>query len=552
MSEQPDPSTRAGELRPLEFLRWTWRQLTSMRTALVLLLLLALAAVPGSVVPQDGMNSMASSRWRDAHPQLTPIFERLQLFSVYDSVWFSAIYLLLVISLVGCILPRLRVYWRAARAQPPAAPRNLDRLPTSGGWQSAEPAEAVLARAEAALKARRFRVVRRDDAVCAERGYLREAGNLLFHLALLVVLAGVAVGSLWGYQGGAIILVKGGFTNEVTQYDDFAPGSLFDDSRLDPFWFKIRSFDVEWIKSGQGQGMARKFVSHLTYGRSLQDKGTSYDLKVNHPLSIGDTDVFLIGHGYAPVITVTDGDGQVISSEPAIFLPEDKTFLSYGVVKVPDASPTQIGLEGFFYPTYLKVDGDPINVRGDLTNPTLSLLAYTGDLGMDEGKPQSVYVLDKTKLTRLMKPDGKMFRVDLQLGQSIDLPDGAGSVRFDGVERWNKVQISSTPGKDVALGGMVAALIGLIGSLFVRPRRVWVRAVDAPGGSTVTMAVLDRSGNGDPEAELDLLSAQLHTDEGNTEVGHTGDGPETGGPETGGRETDWRETGESEKGDSND
>ena len=100
-----------------------------MRTALILLFLLALAAIPGSVVPQEAVDSVRASQWRDQHPELTPIYEKLGLFSVYDSVWFSAIYILLMISLVGCFVPRLRVYWRGVRAQPPKAPKNLSRLP---------------------------------------------------------------------------------------------------------------------------------------------------------------------------------------------------------------------------------------------------------------------------------------------------------------------------------------------------------------------------------------------------------------------------------------
>ena len=88
-----------------------------MRTALILLFLLALAAIPGSVVPQEAVDSVRASQWRDQHPQLTPIYEKLGLFSVYDSAWFSAIYILLMISLVGCFLPRMRVYWRGVRAR---------------------------------------------------------------------------------------------------------------------------------------------------------------------------------------------------------------------------------------------------------------------------------------------------------------------------------------------------------------------------------------------------------------------------------------------------
>ncbi len=130
-----------------------------MRTALILLFLLALAAVPGSVVPQEGVDSVKAAQWRESHTTLAPIYDKLGLFSVYDSVWFSAIYLLLMVSLVGCILPRTRVYWRALRAQPPAAPRNLARLPEHRTFETDAAPEQVLERARAALRG--YRVVGR-------------------------------------------------------------------------------------------------------------------------------------------------------------------------------------------------------------------------------------------------------------------------------------------------------------------------------------------------------------------------------------------------------
>lgn len=514
---QETPERRPPDLGFVELLRWAWRQLTSMRTALVLLLLLALAAIPGSVIPQEGVDSLKTSQWQDAHPTLTPVYERLGLFSVYDSPWFSAIYLLLVVSLVGCILPRTAVYWRALRAAPPRAPRNLSRLPQHTAYSTQEEPEVVLARAREVLRGRRYRLAAdsgSEDSVAAERGYLREAGNLLFHVSVLIVLVGFAVGSLFGYKGGVIVVVGNGFANNLTQYDDFSPGSLFDPARMEPFSFTIDDFAVEWVTEGRAQGMARSFVSHLTYQTSPDAAPQRYDLKVNHPLTVGGTDVFLIGHGYAPVITVRDGNGEVAYSGPTIFLPQDKSFLSFGVVKAPDAEPTQIGLEGLFYPTYLKIDGDPVNVMGDLKNPTLSMLAYTGDLGLDDGKPQSVYVLDKSRATRLVKPDGSMFRVDLQPGQTIQLPEGAGSVSFDGVERWNRIQISRTPGKYVALLGVVLALLGLLGSLFVRPRRIWVRARPGEEGTLVEVAGLDRSEGGDLAAVLAGIVTALREGEG--------------------------------------
>src|SRR3954469_25674875 len=175
-----DHHRRAGELTPWELLRWAWRQLTSMRTALVLLLLLALGAIPGSVIPQRGVDALKTQNWQAAHPHLTPVYDRLGLFGVYHSPWFAAIYLLLMVSLVGCIVPRLFVYWRGYRAAPPAAPRNLTRLPDRPSSPPDDEPQVVLERAGRALT-RRHRLSVGSSAeggwVSAERGQLREAGN---------------------------------------------------------------------------------------------------------------------------------------------------------------------------------------------------------------------------------------------------------------------------------------------------------------------------------------------------------------------------------------
>jgi cytochrome c biogenesis protein len=526
MSEADERPVGRGELTARELLRWIWRQVTSMRTALVLLLLLALAAIPGSVIPQSGVDALAVTRWKEEHPDLTPIYEKLDLFSVYDSIWFSAIYLLLVLSLVGCIVPRLFVYARALRAQPPRTPRNLSRLPGHVSYETPLPADEVLDRARAVLgKGYRLRGspsqggsgYSTTDSVSAERGYLREVGNLLFHMSVLVVLAGFAIGGLFGYQGGVILVQGSTFGNSLTQYDDFDPGGLFTPEQLDDFAFSVDDFEVEWLRSGAGAGTARGFEAGLSYHEG-DGPERQYDLRVNHPLSIGDTDVFLIGHGYAPVITIRDGEGNIAHAEPTPFLPQDQSFVSFGVVKAPAAEPGQIGLEGLFYPTFELYEGDPVSIFPEDLKPLVSLLVYTGDLGLDSGASQSVYVLDKKNADQVTDKDGKPFRLDLSVGETIELPDGLGSVTFERVDPWVRVQISQTPGKEVALAGVVLALIGLCGSLFIRPRRVWVRAltVDTKGGrdtmstgtTVVEVAGLDRSGNGDLDEVLaDLVAA---------------------------------------------
>jgi cytochrome c biogenesis protein len=316
-----------------------------------------------------------------------------------------------------------------------------------------------------------------------------------------------------------ILVVGNGFSNSLTQYDDFDPGGLFKASQMEPFCFTVHDFKVDWLESGPRQGMARGFQAPLTYRDSCQgDPSTwsaqqSYDLRVNHPLTIGGTQIFLIGHGYAPVVTVRDAQGHVLYDGPTIFLPESANFESFGVVKAPGLRAGQdIGLEGLFYPTFALVNGDPVNVMGDDKNPTLSMLAYVGDLGLDSGVPQSVYEMDKAGMKVLKKPDGKMFRVDLQPGQTSTLPDGAGTVTFQGVQHWTRLQISRTPDVWLTLLGVILALVGLLGSLFIRPRRVWVRARKQDGATLVEVAALDRSGGGDLTAVLSSVVDGLQSD----------------------------------------
>jgi cytochrome c biogenesis protein len=486
-----------------------------MRTALVLLFLLALAAIPGSLVPQTRVDASAVQAFRNRHRDLSAWYDRLGVFDVYSSVWFSAIYVLLMVSLVGCFIPRLKVYLGAVRARPPKAPRNLSRFAAYRTWTTDRPVEVEAARIRDLLASQRRRV----DVVAggpgdvevtvnAEKGYLREAGNLLFHLSLLVVLVGVAVTGLFGYRGTVLLVQGKGFTNSnLVFFDEFTPGARFDVDDLAPFNVTVDDFQVEWEESGPGQGTPTSFDADLTV-TEMGKEPYGYNLRVNHPLEVDGSQVFLVGHGYAPVVTVRDGDGEVAKSGPVIFLPQDGSFISYGVVTAPDARPTQLAFEGYFFPTASLCDGVPCSLFPDARNPTLSLIGYTGDTGLDSGEPKSVYVLDKDDLTPIETADGRPRGLMLGVGETAELGD-AGSVTFDGYQRWVRLQVSHQPAKIVPLVGVVAAIIGLLGSLFIRPRRTWARIREVDGATVVEVAALDRVSGGDPEAHVAELANEL-------------------------------------------
>ncbi len=464
--------------------RWGWRQLTSMRTALVLLFLLAVASVPGSALPQEGINPAGVHQYYRAHPALAPVLNALGLFNVFAAPWFAAIYLLLFTSLAGCVLPRTARLARSARALPPPAPRHLSRLPCAARYETGlAPGEAVDA-AAAVLAGRRYRLRTGDGWVAGEKGYRREAGNLLFHIALLALLGAIALGGLFGYKADKLLVEGGSFANTASALDEFRPGRLVTAAGLQPFTITLDRFRARYISFGPLSGQPASFDALIRYAARPGGPERGFDLRVNHPLNVDGVKVFLIGHGYAPVFKVTDGTGRVVYSQATPFIAAgDRGFTSQGVVKVPDARPEQLGFAGVFLPTAVDVHGLLASAFPAPLLPRVSLISYAGNLGMNSGAPQSVYALDTAAMNRLpVRPR------PLAPGQSMKLPGGAGTLTFTGYRQWVSLAITYDPGQLPALLAGTAALAGLLLSLLVRRRRVFVRAHVMPGGLTAVQA----------------------------------------------------------------
>jgi cytochrome c biogenesis protein len=488
------------------WLRFAWTTLTAMRTALILLAVLGVAAVPGSLLPQRPTNPVGVSDYLTAHPDYGPWLDRLGFFDVFGSAWFAAIYLLLFTSLIGCILPRTALYLRELRALPSPPPGGLSRLPGYTTGLVEAPADQVLGDAEAHLRSHGYRVRRDADAISAERGYLRETGNLVFHICLVLMLIGLAWGSLFSFKGTVIVVEGQAFSNTLTQYDDFGAGAAFRDTQLSPFTIRLDSFDVRFETGPVQTGAARDFNAHVTVSTPGQPDAQE-SLEVNAPLQLGGDAVHLLGHGYAPVVTVKDGNGNVAFSGPVVFLPQDANFRSAGVIKAPDARPERLAFEGVFLPTAVSGGaGGMISAFPDALSPELLLNVWTGPPKQETGQPESVYALDKSGLTQLTK-DGSPVSVGLQVGTGYKLPDGKGSISFDGWKRWTKLQISNTPGGWLVLGSVLLAVLGMAFSLTVKPRRLFVR-VSQGAHLRISVAGLDRSeGRGGLTEEVGALAS---------------------------------------------
>ena len=497
------------------WLRWTWRQLTSMRTALFLLLLLAIGAIPGSTFPQRSIDAARTSQWIADHPTAGPVLDTLGFFEVYASPWFAAIYLLLFVSLIGCVLPRTRILWHQVRSAPPRAPRRLDRLAAHREVEVGGDPEQVRELLRVALRGRRYRVHAHDDTtLSAEKGYLRETGNLVFHVALIGILVGVGWGHLLGWKGDVIVPEGTTFANTLSRYDTFSPGPWVDVNDLEPYTITLDRLTAEFETRTQGRGQfgaPRDFEAFTTFtppGGAPEQRS----IRVNGPLETGGGTVYLLGNGYAPTITVRDAEGTVIYSDATPFLPQDNNYTSVGAVKVPGASPKQLGFAGFFLPTGVIDDArGPHSIFPDSLDPQLALTAFEGEL-FPSGRPQSVYSLDTEAMTAVPGRDGSdQLRILLRPGETFELPDGRGSITFDGVERFAGLSVRTDPGKSLTLVAALLSLAGLVASLVIRRRRLFVRVGPGsePGRTVVSVGGLAKDDDEGMPDEVDGVLTAL-------------------------------------------
>ncbi|MGY1670147.1 cytochrome c biogenesis protein ResB [Geodermatophilus sp. SYSU D00710] len=534
----PPPPARPSAARRLGgFALRQWRRLTAMRTAIVLLFLLALAAIPGSLLPQRSLSQSAVGQYFADHPTLAPLLDRLYLFDVFSSPWFAAVYLLLFVSLIGCVLPRALEHARALRTPPPPAPRRLTRLPDSTQLPTPLPAADALDAVEEELRVRRYRVVRRDRGgvaeLSAEKGLLKETGNLVFHLALVGLLLGLAGGKLWGYEGSILVTEGQRFCNAFQQYDTYSAGALVDSGDLTPLCVGLEDFRAEY----EEDLTAASFTADITYG-APGEEGRPTTIGVNDPLRVDGDRVYVTGHGFSPRFTVTLPDGTAFDDVSAPFLPtEQSTMASEGALKLPDLgaeAEDQLALQGFFAPTGLVQGGILTSIDPRPLAPQVAIVAFQGYLGLDSGLPQSVYSLDASQIERGRLAE--VGRANLSVGESLTLPDGT-TVTFTGYSQFAAMQFSHDPGQLWVLGAAVAVLAGLLGMLLLRRERLFARATAAPGGGSVLdVGALTRgSGDGAPRfaALTDDLRAVLAARAPTHDVTRTppdgGAAPETGG-----------------------
>lgn len=514
-----------------------WHWLTSMRTALVLLFLLALGAIPGALLPQRALNADNVTDYIENNGKLAEIYDKLQFFDVFSSTWFNAITVLLFVSLIGCILPRSWDHYKALKTPPVRAPKNLNRLPHYGSGTVEKPIAEVEKTITTTFSGWNLASYQPAEdraglrSFAAEKGYLRELFNLLFHLGLVGMLAAIAIGRLVYYEGQVIVIasdkpeVNSQFCNTATaNFDSFRAGLLFDGTGLNTYCFDAHNFSADYLPNGQ----AESFQSEVSYavGDAINsDPATweNYTLRVNHPLRIAGDRVYLQGHGFAPTFTITWPDGTT-RSQTVQFRPDDLTFfLSSGVMRFDppaglypelfDRRQNQLTIQGLFAPT-AAWSGENNELLSSsypaMRDPAVAIDVYRGDHGLDAGTSQSIFTIDPTLIhTGQLQ---KISRVNLLVGESVTLDDGT-IIRFDGAEEFANYQISYDPTQIWVLGFTTLSLLSLVGSLVIKRRRIWVRIKPISDTETYIetagLARTDRAGWGEEYEEIHRILLDL-------------------------------------------
>ena len=329
--------------------------------------------------------------------------------------------------------------------------------------------------------------------ISAEKGYLREFGNIVFHF--------FAARPAGRDRAGQVVRLRGQrhrdrqrrawfLFGSPAAYDSFRAGNNVDGTRLYPMCVRVNDFQADYLPSGQ----ATYFAADIDYqaGADLTDDvWRPYRLEVNHPLRVGGDRVYLQGHGYAPTFTVTFPGGQQ-RTQTVQFQPDNaQTLLSRHLAVRPagglypgdERRKHQIAITGLFAPT-AQMDGKLLSSSFPAMNdPAVAIDIYRGDAGLDTGRPQSLFQLD----TRLVEQK-RLTKV--KADQPDPRPGGPPRRRNRGAFRRSdpfvNLQVSHDPGQVWVLVSALAMMAGLMVSLIVRRRRVWARITPAGGEAGAT------------------------------------------------------------------
>lgn len=302
---------RSGGPRPAASARETvadlpdalWRLLTSMRFALVLILVIALLSLVGTILVQAPTGALADAdAKRDWLNQVRPkyggwtnVLDGLGFFSMFQSIWYKGLVAILTASLLACTAHRIPGVMRVVnRPHIKVGERFFDHAPQHERMAVRGEAAALTDTVAGVFRKHGFRTLVEEDSVVhfyGDRYRISQFAGLVGHLSLVVIFAGVMAGSIWGFRDNNFTVAEGS-TVAVPTSDGFA--------------VKLVSFEDAWYTD---TGAPADYASDLV----LLKDGTEVarqTVRVNAPLRYDGLSFYQSYYGPAVAMTVAGADGK--------------------------------------------------------------------------------------------------------------------------------------------------------------------------------------------------------------------------------------------------
>jgi cytochrome c biogenesis protein len=389
------------------YARREWKTLARMRTAIILLGIVAGLSIIATLLPQKALQPEKASAYLQAHQTLGPLWDQLGLFSVYESWPLLLAAGLMYISLGNCVLTRGRALYKRWRMK---LPRNHQ--------------------------------------------FIGEVGSLVFHLSFFVLLGGILYGKAFGFTAFVNVVEGQSVVEARPSYDQIEEGLFFGADQHKGYEVRVDSFNASYYANGK----PKEFVSHV----EVFDQGrkvTAKDIRVNDYLDYRSVKFYQASYGWAPIIQVTDPKGNRVFDSPVEFFGDPQ--LQNGILKVPAAGPPgeQLGALMFFAPDLQQGPSSAAAGTANANNPAVLFRFFKGDL--QANRTLNVNELDTTRMTQF-------WTGGVLLGQTATLPGGY-RVTFPQLLRYTGLQATNDPGVPVIWFSFVLMLGGLMVRLYLAP-----------------------------------------------------------------------------------
>lgn len=428
---------------------WIFRQLTSMRVALVLLFILALLTLAGTLLDQapDGVkgNPAAYAEWlnsvRSSYGGWTGVLNTLGLFSVFSSIWFRGTLLLLSASVVSCSTRRAPRLWRTAtRPRMVMTEAFFERAPHAASVACPQDPAGALATVRTALRRKGFHIAtasQGDDVhVCADRFRWAPFGRIIAHLAFVVIVIGAVVTGTTGFRDESFAIPVGDRLN-VGHGTGVA--------------VEAKSFADSYYQSGEPRNYASQLV---LYKGGVPVK--AQEDRVNHPVHYDGITFYQSFFGPASVMQVRTASGHLLFNQGVALIYESQNERDrIGRFMLP-----QQGLKVFVIsPASGEVDPN-------IPNGAAEVEVYRGE----DSNPVGTQVLSPGR------------------------PATVAGVKFTFVREseFTGLIVASEPGSTIVWIGAAMLVLGLVMVFYFRHRRIRLLIRPASAGSEIGVAAIER------------------------------------------------------------